>query len=169
MLDLSKFDILRESQPWYIYKRVQLTSPTGYFFEPIDYGFWYLLRRVHVQFPELDPAGAVTYPQLNMYMVERGSNKIPQNVPIPFRLFCTPGAEGVQVNAANQLTATGPKNVKLINKVFPYRDNIELYISGQNPIGSPAFIDIALVGYLIPSKSFYMWQKNEGGESGGTA
>ena len=107
----------------------------------------------------LDPAGAVIYPQLNLYMVERGSNKIPQNVPIPFRLFGTPAADGVQVNAANQLTATGPKNVKLINKVFPFRDNIELYISGQNPIGNPAFVDVALVGYLIPSTEKYMWQK----------
>lgn len=166
MLDLSKFDILRDSQPYYIYKRVQLTSPTGYFFNAIDYGFWYLLRRIHVQFPELNPAGAVVYPQLNMYMVERGSNKIPQNVPIPFRLFCTPTAEGVRVNAANQLTATGPKNVKLINKVLPFRDNIELYISGQNPIGNPPFVDITTIGYLIPAKDFFMWQKGEGGGNG---
>lgn len=158
MLDLSKFDILRESQPYYIYKRVMLTSPTGYFFNAIDYGFWYLLRRIHVQFPELDAAGAVIYPQLEMYMVEKGSNKIPQNVPIPFRLFCTPGAEGVQVNAGSQLTATGPKNAKLINKVFPFRDNVEIYISGQNPIGNPPFIDIALVGYMIPNRKLYMWQ-----------
>lgn len=158
MLDLSKFDILRESQPYYIYHRVQLTSPTGYFFQAIDYGFWYLLRRVHVQFPEIDAAGAVYYPTLNVYSVERANNRIPQNVPIPFRLFCTPGSEGVQPTAGNQLTATGPKNAKLLNVVYPYRDNIELYISGQNPIGNPAFVDIALIGYLIPAKDFKMWE-----------
>jgi hypothetical protein len=93
-----------------------------------------------------------------MYMVEKGSNKIPQNVPIPFRLFTTPGAEGVQVNAANQLTATGPKNAKLLNKVFPCRDNLEIYITGQNPIGNPPFIDMVLIGYLIPATGKVMWQ-----------
>jgi len=158
MLDLEKLEVQRDSQPFYIYKRVMLTSPTGYFFHAIDYGFWYLLRRIHATFPELDPAGAVTYPQLEMYMVEKGSNKIPQNVPIPFRLFSTPGAEGVQVNAASQLKATGPKNAKLLNLVFPCRDNLEIYISGQNPIGNPPFIDIALIGYLVPAKEKAMWQ-----------
>lgn len=162
MLDLSKFDILRESQPYYYYQRVQLTSPEGYFFSAIDYGFWYLLRRVHVQFSEIDPAGAVFYPTLNVYFVERANNKIPQNVPIPFRLFCTPNGEGIQGNVANQLTATGPKNAKLQNVVYPFRDNIELYISGHNPIGNPPFVDIMLIGYLIPAKDFYMWEGGKG-------
>ena len=162
MLNLESLDALKDCQPYYIYKRVQLTSPTGYFLNPIDYGFWYLLRRVHVKFPEVDTAGAVFYPQLNLYVVERGSNKIPQNTPIPFRLFCTPTSEGVTVTAGNQLTATGPKNAKLLNKVLPFRDNIEFYISGQNPIGNPPFIDIVCIGYMIPERKLYMW---EGGKN----
>lgn len=161
MLELQTLDTLRKSQPFYVYKRVMLTSPEGYFFQAIDYGYWYLLRKIHVQYPEIDPAGAVFYPTLNVYMVEKGQNTIPQNVAIPFDLFCTPGNTGIQTNALNQMTSTGPKNAKLQNKIFPFRDNIELYISGQNPIGNPPFVDITLIGYLIPANDQYQWSERK--------
>lgn len=159
MLDFTNLQAYKNNQPYYIYKRVQLTSPEGYFLHAIDYGFWYLLRRVHVKFPEVDTAGAVFYPQLNLYAVERASNKISQNVPIPFRLIGTPASEGVTVTAGNQMTATGIKNVKLLNKVLPFRDNLEFYISGQNPIGDPPFIDVVCIGYLISDNELSMWNE----------
>lgn len=158
MLDLKNFDVLRESQPYYIYHRVSLAGPEGYFFHAIDYGFWYLMRRIHCAFPEVDAAAAAFYPELRVNFNLRATNVWPQNVPIPFRLFSTPNSEGVQVNAANQLTATGPKNVKLLNIVYPFRDNIELYITGQNPPGSPPFVDICSIGYLIPNTVANMWE-----------
>lgn len=157
MLDLKNFDLLRESQPYYIYKRVSLAGPEGYFFNAIDYGFWYLLRRLHIKYPEIDPAGAVFYPDIAINTLQRAANIWPQNVPVPPRLYGTPAKEGVQINATGQMTATGPKNVKLLNTVYPFRDNIEFYISGQTPTG-PLVVDVCCIGYLIPAESLKMWE-----------
>lgn len=163
MIDLSNLVELRDFQPWFIYKRITLNQPKNYFLEPIDYGFWYILRSINVKYPEIDAAGVVFFGDLEIEFYERASNKWVQNVPIPIRLLSTPHKEGVQINAVNQMTATPLKASILRNIFFPYRDNIEMYISGQNPAGMPVIIDICLVGYYLSAKERVMWE----GESDG--
>lgn len=157
MLDLDKFDILRESQPYYIYQRVSLTGPEGYFFHAIDYGFWYLMRRLHCVWSQDNLVA--NFPELSVNFNLRASNKWPQNVPTPLRLFATPNNPTVRQTALTTRTfSAGPKNVKLLNIVYPFRDNIEIYVYGQNPPNQPPFVDIMSVGYLIPNEKLYMWE-----------
>lgn len=160
MLDLEKFDILRECQPYYIYKRVSLAGPQGYFFHAIDYGFWYLMRRLHCVYA--DDNLVKDYPDLSATFNLRATNVWPQNLPIPLRLFATPNEPGVRATAAKVTAPTSPKNVKLLNIVYPFRDNIEIYISGHIPPNNPLFVDLLSIGYLIPNDKLYMW---EGGKS----
>lgn len=164
MINLYDLDLLRDGQPWFLYKRVPTTTPTGYCFFPLEYGFWYLLRKVNVKFAETNAAKTVFANSLNVEAILRGTNKIPQNEPIPFNLLSSPGSAGVSPSVSGQQqTATGVKNSKLLNTLYPFRDNIELYVTGQGGASLPAFIDIVCIGYLIPEKSFYMWQ---GGKDG---
>lgn len=157
MQNVENLDTIRESQPYFIYQRITLAAPINYFLFPIDYGFWYLLRKIYVKYPEIDATGLIFGPvPLRFETYQRAANKFPQNVPIPFDLVGTPGSAGVSVDAAGNMTATGCKNSKLQNVVHPFRDNIEIQISGQNT-ATPAVIDIALHGYLIPSKILTMW------------
>ena len=153
---IENLDSTRESQPYFIYRRILLTSPVVHFLFPVDYGFWYLLRKMYVKYPEVDITGAIFGPHLRFETYQRAANKFPQNVPIPFELITSPGSAGVTIDAAGNMTATGIKNSKLQNVVHPFRDNIEIKISGQNLI-TPTQIDIALHGYLIPCKNLKMW------------
>lgn len=150
---MNKFE---NSQPYFVYKRITLTRPVEYFFHEIDYGFNYFLRYLIVKYPEIDVTGANYGPHLRFEAVERAINRRVQNTPIPFELVSTPGSAGVQINAANQMTATGPKNQKKLNVLYPYRDNIEFSISGQNGT-EPELVDIVTVGYLIPNENLSMW------------
>lgn len=147
------------SQPYFVYQRITLTSPVEYFFYAIDYGFDYLLRNLIIKYPEVDNTGAIFGPQLSFEAVESAINRRVQNTPIPFNLVSTPGSSGVAVNAADQMTATGPKNQKKLNVLYPYRDNIEFRITGQNGT-TPELIDIVTVGYLIPKRDLKMWGEN---------
>lgn len=154
MLDLNNFDILRDSQPYFIYQRVTLNAPLNYMFFPLDYGFWYLLRQIHAKFP-MQQAG-ISYPELDIFAVQKGINKEPQNVPIPLNLFTTPGSSGITFTAPNDMTAGVMKGAKLQNVVYPFRDNMEFQITGQTG-AVPSLVDICLIGYYIPVKDFSMW------------
>ena len=157
---IQNISALRDSQPYYIYKRLTLNSPYAYFFEPIDYGFWYLLRKIYVKYPEND--GVLFGPHLRFETYQRAANKFPQNVPIPFELVSSPGSAGVSIDAATgNYTATPVKNAKNQNVVHPYRDNIELTVTGQN-LTTPQSIDIMLLGYYIPVQNLKMWSGEDG-------
>lgn len=163
-IDKQTFDTIRESQPFFIYKRVELTAPINYFLFTIEYGYWYFLRKIFSKYPEVDTAGAVFGPHLKVEAYQRGGNIWPQNNPVPLELFTTPGSAGVTMLATGEMTATGPKAAKFQNVVYPYRDNIELQISGQN-LTTPVQCDIMLQGYLIPVKSFAMWERMKYGRN----
>ncbi len=151
---------LRQVQPYFIYQRVSLAGAKGVFLFPIDYGFWFWLRSITTKHPEIDAAAANFAPELAIEIRESGSQHNPQdiNFPPPPRLFTTPGSNGVQINAVGRMTATAPKNVKSINSVHIHRDNIEMYITGQNAIPFPTVIDVLLQGYLIPFTDLAMWK-----------
>lgn len=156
MVELEDLNLLQGIQPFFIYRRVALTSPLSYMFYALDYGFYYLLRTIHAKYAEND--GVTQFPDLNIFAVQKGSGKEPQNVPIPLTLFCTPGNAGIVLSGTNT-TAGRPKAAKLQNVVYPFRDNMEFQITGQSG-GLPSFVDIALIGYYIPVKNFEMWGDN---------
>lgn len=152
-------NLVTQYAPYFVYRRLTLTAPTEHFFFHIEYGFYYLLRELRVKYPEINTAGAVYGPQLEFKAVRRSTNTYFQDAPVPFNLICTPGSSGVQDSATNNLTATPPKNNKLLNILFPNRDNVELQVEGQNGT-TPTVCDIVLVGYLIPFESLKMWGKD---------
>ncbi len=160
MIDLSNFDPIRESQPWWIYEKKLINQETIYFSSEIDYGFWFLLRSIHVKWPERNQANTIWNPDLNMEMYERGANITPQNLPTPFKLFATQNSDGVSPTSGIT-TATSKKNIKLFNYVFPYRDNIELRIHRSFTPTNTFDCDILLIGYLLPEKSMEMWKERE--------
>jgi hypothetical protein len=157
MGEFGKLDLQKEVNPFFIYKRLLLNSPTAYFLHQIDYGFWYVMRKIHIRYPEIDVTGAVFGPRLSVELYQRGGNQWPQNVPIPVDLFCTPGMSGVTIDGAARMTAVPVKNAKLQNIIYPFRDNFELYVSGQNLV-TPTDIDIMIIGFMVPVESQYQWE-----------
>lgn len=153
---------LSGSQPYFIYQRLTLINTVEHFLQSVDFGFDYLLRNLIVKYPEVDAAGATFGPDLSFTPVNSYADMKTSNFPVPFGLVATPGSAGVQVNAAAQMTATGPKNQKKFNVVFPYRDRIHIEITGQNGT-TPVLVDIVLVGYLIPNRELSMWGGNTNG------
>jgi len=158
MVDLKNYDLLRESQPYFIYQRVLLNSPIGYMLFALDYGFWYVLRQINAKYPSDN--GVVQFPDLNIFAVQKGINKETQNVPVPINLFCTPGSSGVQLAGAT-VDVGAIKAAKLQNIVYPFRDTVEFQISGHTP-GSIPFVDICLIGYYLPVKDNVMWSGDNG-------
>src|SRR3990172_7712996 len=150
MLELIDVNKCCNRQPYMVYQRVTIAGPKAYFMFPLDYGFWFFVRRFLVRWPEIDAAGAAFAPELRIEIMERAANHNQQQDAIPLRLFTTPASNGIQVNAGGLLTSAGPKFSKLINHVLPSRDNIEIVITGQNGTPFPALVDIAIVGYLVP-------------------
>ena len=146
-------------QPYFIYKRLELVAPIEFFLFSIELGFWYCLRRVHAVYPQIDSTGAVYYPRLFFSFVDRTGSRTPQNRPIPPELFATPGGTGVAIDGSGNLTATQPLGVKLESKAYPFRETIEIAVTGHN-VASPPIVDIMLAGYLIPDSKREMWGIN---------
>ena len=158
MVGVKTNDLLKGSQPYFIYQRVMLTSPVAYMFFALDYGFWYILRQINAKYPSDN--GVVQFPDLNIFAVQKGINKEPQNAPIPINLFCTPGSSGVNLTGA-EVTTGAIKAAKLQNIVYPFRDNMEFQITGHTP-GTIPYVDVCLIGYYLPVKENVMWSGNDG-------
>ncbi len=156
MLSLESIIEAGENQPYFFYQRVNLITPITYLFFTLDYGFWYLLRQIHVKYPSDD--GVSGFNDLEVFAIQKASSKETQNIPVPFTLFCTPGNSGIQLYPGNEMDAGQPKAAKLQNIAYPFRDTMEFQISGQNIIGPP-ILDVCLIGYYIPVKNFKMWKK----------
>lgn len=155
-----KLKKLRESQPWHVYQRVVLATIDNHFLFQLPFGFWYVLREIRAHYAETDtPAGNV-FPDIRFEVYLMGANKWPQNAPVPFRLSCTPGGEGVVVNGAGELTAGSIGTAKMINSLHPVRDTLNITIVRQGVGPFVPFVDLDCVGYLIPHGD--MWV--EGGK-----
>ncbi len=151
MLNKININDLREMFPYLIYQRILLpANARGQFFFPVENGYYYWLRHIRCKWPEV---GAAAFNQ-GMNIEIRGSarHREYQDAPVSLRLLSTPCGNGVALVGAAGMTATGPGSVKLIDEILFQRDNIEIYISGHNAVPFPAFIDILLIGYMIPDK-----------------
>jgi hypothetical protein len=146
--DLNRAEIAK-SQPFFIYRRLNLLQLTERFFYKVDQGFYYLLRDIIFKYPEIDATGAIFGPFLEFRLVQKAQDIYPDDVPIPLRLVSTPASFGNAINAAGQMTANSPRNQKTLNTMYPQKDNIEIKITGQNGV-TPTVVDIVLNGYLLP-------------------
>lgn len=162
-LDPVDVERVSKSQPFFIYQRVQLLTFKNYFTFSIEAGYWYWIREIRSTWSEIDAAGAVFAPDILVEVVESAVARVHQTAPFPLRLISTPNCAGVQINAGGQLTAAPLKNVKMINEVRMYRDNVQLLVSGQNATSFPAFADIVIVGYLIPDSKLPNWKGSNDG------
>lgn len=151
--------------PFLIYQRINMIGAKNRFLFPIEAGYWFFLRFIRAKWAELDAAAATFAPEINIEVVESAVHRVHQNNPFPFRLITSPASHGVQINAGGQLTATGPRREKTLDEMRPYRDNITLLLSGQNATPFPAFVDVAVVGYMIPDKSCVEWKGSNNGEN----
>lgn len=159
MLKKIEVDKLMDMAPYLIYQRVNLiANAPGKFYFPIEPGYWYWLRQIRCKWNEVDAAGVVYNP--GMFIEMRGSSRhrTYQDAPIPLRLISSPGGNGVNQVLPNLMTATGPASFKMIDEILPQRDNIEIYLTGHNVTPFPAFIDVLLVGYMIPDKSMVQFK-----------
>jgi hypothetical protein len=162
MIDIIDTTLTKSIYPNYIYRRVNLVSGTNYLLFPIEYGYWYWLRAVRAKWPEVDAAGAVFAPELFIEINE--ATRVHQRAPVPLRLITSPASNGVQINAGGQMTATGPRAVKMLNEIRASRDNITIIITGQNATPFPAFVDILIMGYMIPDSEFINWRGSNDGD-----
>lgn len=154
-------------QPLFIYYRVATTGIRGYFTHRLENGYAYIMRKILGKWAEVDAAGANFAPEIRFELFCRGIGKV-HSTPeaITLRLQSTPGCSGVQLAAGGEVTATAPKSSPLMNILFPYSSTIEIEITGQNTaLPLPPWVDIVLVGYLIPEKSVSTWGNN-GGKNG---
>ena len=186
LADLSTIDTSKQSQPYFIYQRLNMGNFTGRGFSPVyftfqlDYGFGYLLRRVSARWAFYGQSVVVTplSPEMYIAFFQRTYRRALQLQPIPLNLFSQPCVTG---NSTVHLGGTGGVTVdniafdaspryssKRIDLYFPYRGTIEAQISGQDtgttltdyvgePTGNPVCIDIVMEGYYIPDKTIKVW------------
>jgi hypothetical protein len=158
MFDKIKVEEWKNVAPLFIYRRINMVTFKNPFYFALTPGYWYVLRSIRAKWPEIDAAGAVFAPEINIDINESARAKVHQNVPVPLRLLTSPASNGVQINAGLQMTATGPRNVKILDEVRLFQDNVTFQISGQNATPFPAFVDILVIGYLFPGGNSPMWK-----------
>lgn len=158
LLELIDADRALTRWPFYIYRRVQMLGGKNYFFFPIDRGYQYWFREIRAKWPEVDAAGVVFAPEIFIEIDESSYHRVHQNSPVPLRLITSPSSNGVQINAAGEMTATGPRMSKKLNEMRPTQDNIMITLSGQNATPFPAFVDVMIMGYMIPDTYYPEWE-----------
>lgn len=141
----------KDTQPYFVYKRITLALQKELFLFKIFQGFNYLVRDMIVQYPEIDNTGLIFGPYLRFKWTQRAQDVHPMDHPIPFRLVTSPASAGSQINVAGEMTAASIKNQKTLNVLYPEKDIIYIEITGQNGV-TPEIIDIVLKGYLIPKE-----------------
>jgi hypothetical protein len=155
-------DFARQAQPYFIFKRLNLTHYREYFTFQFDFGWNFLLRQFVAKWPEI-PATVVfpnvQNPYLNFEFFCTGSIvKARQNTPIAGNQFSVGSRDVAAVAAPDPVdadifsvcfTATAPKYVKNLNWLYSYRDALRIDITGQNATVLPAYCDIILKGFKI--------------------
>ena len=161
---IDKIDVnnARQVQPYVIYRRINMITGKNPLFFPIPYGYWYYIHRIYSQWPELDTAGLVFAPEISFENPENSRHIVHENNPVPIRLVTSPAEHNTQINAAGLLTAMPPLKTVDIDYVLPQRDNIQIYVSGQNATPFPAWIDIMMLGYLVPDVRLPHWRGTNG-------
>lgn len=162
---MEKIDVneMRDVFPYFIYQRVNMIGAKNPFFFQVEYGFWYYVRRICARWPEIDAAGAVFAPEINIEFPESARHITHENMPYPLRIITTPGSHGVQIDLGNNLTANIPVKAFEQDIVLLQSDNITFWLSGQNATPFPAWIDILVIGYMIPDSEIDRWKGSNDG------
>jgi hypothetical protein len=149
--------------PFFIFQRVALIpNARGVFLYPIETGYWYWLRKILCKWAEVDAAGAVFIPDMLIEISGSSRHRSYQDNPVSLRLLSSPCGNGVNINVAGQMTATGPSSAIAIDELLPQRDNIVMHFSGNNATPFPAFINVCLVGYMIPDNKMIQFRGTNG-------
>lgn len=158
--DRVSLDVAGQVQPYFVYSRVSLAVPRAYVLFSVPYGFNYLLRRVVSRWPE---RGAATIdPSLSVELFNGASSRPRQVAPVPFGLFSSPAGDDVATVASPapggvSMTAAPLQSLRIVNIAFPYGDTVRLEVTGQ-VAGAPAWLDLVLMGYLIPESALALWK-----------
>lgn len=144
--------------PYIIYQRVNLVAIKNPFFFLIETGYWYLLRHIRAKWAEIDAAGATFAPEISIEVIGSARHRVFQNNPIPLRHLTTPTSRGVQITGAGDMTSINPWRTIAFDDVRMHQDNITFLVSGQNATPFPAFVDLIVVGYMIPDNRFLQWK-----------
>jgi hypothetical protein len=178
-------NIAKDVLPYFIYKRVPLAHFREYFSFKIDYGFGYWLRSVRVKYPEISPAlsdilGNLTgseaqSPTIKLEFFDNANFKARQPEPFTALLVSSPGADRCYSYAAplpvdtsgysiNFSAAPAVKSISNLNFLYRYGDVIRIDITGQAKPATqwtPDYLDLFLVGYYVPQKTFEMYGGKE--------
>jgi len=160
----------QQVQPYFIYKRLTLANYLEFFTFQIESGFNYLLRRFTAQWPSVSLIGPFYGPMLDFEFFHSSGWKIPQVDPIPGEVTTSPaGYESVEVAAVVgptspvyppggvDLSASMRGSQIVLNYLYPWRDVIELRVTGQLAGHRPTVVDILLEGYYIPELLNPFW------------
>jgi len=171
-MDYINLEIAKQCLPYFIFQRIEFSHYREYFFQKIDHGYGYFLKRVIFRYPErydLLQAQVLT-PQINFEFFLKSYYKSRQVDPIPGRLLSTPSNHGVSGAAPlpvdNNIfsvcfTAGERKSYKRLDWLYPYSDTIEINITGQDAgmlSRTHQYVDIVLDGYLVPSQESKLWR-----------
>lgn len=179
-------DIARDVLPYFIYKRIVVSSYREYFTFKIDYGFAYWLRAIRIKYPEQNPPVVSPFgfgsarpvsPDLKLEFFDNANFNARQPLPFSASLISSPGKDGcraitysgsVMIPEPYSTSAEpAPKSISNLNFLYRYGDIIRIDITGQNrqlfeeTIWCPYFIDLLLIGYYVPQKTFEMYGGKE--------
>lgn len=171
-MDPVNLEFAAQVMPYWFYRRIELINPREYVTFEIDYGYGYWLRRVHLrwsgEYTDIRQVRQLT-PGLEFEFFLKSQFKARQIEPIPGGLFSSPCGYGTSPAAPAPVDNTGfsvnftsAKNTsyKILNWYYPFRDVIEMHVTGQDPaIGQPQYLDVVMEGYYVPDSGLSMWGK----------
>jgi len=170
-------DFIKQNVPQFYYKRLNLTDlAVGYFIIPIEQGYAFLLRTMRTKWQTAEGNNVL---RVRTKFIQQVRDRTLQNDFYPFGLICTPGTagfhsdgsgtlvQGVEVYAAPQpadMTAFGfnfsanpVKNNLILNYFYQHQEALDLRIEFQPLSVEQGYVDIVMVGYLIPDLSLGEW------------
>jgi len=158
--------VARESQPYFVFGRYALTVPRVYVMYSVPWGFNYLLRRLVVRWPGRNALAGVTRDPVFLEIVNTAQAIRRQTLPVLSELVSSPCGDdswsAVEPSAPLGLSATcaSLQSTKILNIAVPYGDTIRLEVTAQSPgtTRCPEFVDLVMLGYLLPECAVAMWQ-----------
>lgn len=155
---------LDSSQPYFVYERLALAARV-YTVYQVPYGYNYCLRRIVARWPLRNVLAGVIRDALLVEVVHTAANLRRQNDALPLTLITSPAGESeypaTEPSAPLGLSASAAslQSTKFLNYVAVFGDAIRLEIVPEAGTGAkcPEFVDVVLMGYLLPESSLAMW------------
>ena len=164
MTERIEIDPEAQALPYIFYRRVKIEHSTEHINFDIPAGHDFFMYGFNFKH---DDHGR----NILLEVWEHGSGRACQYNPIPPRLLSTPGEAGGVIAAIEaapcdltgygiNFTATPRKHITKLSQFFQYQSGICLRLTGQFfdiRTWNPSYVDIALLGKLIPRASLPAW------------